>query len=1062
MESRNLVVNWLFSPGDEKNFSNPEFNDSGWKPLSIFANWNDDKLYKDYRGIAWYRLHLTFEEKGQYGLFFAKTEAGVQFYFNGKPIYQNREDLGDVKNFQTNKGRPDFVLIPEGEIREGKNVLAIRTGYLDYFTGISSVFYIGKAESIKKMFISYFFRNIFLISISFFLALFFILFYLFRKSETYFLFYGGMSFFLGCWILGYSCISINVFDNYLFYILVTYCGAIFTSPFLLLFLHSFLNIRHSLFIKGLYVSFIVFFLLLIGNYMYAGNIRFFNQYIYNIFNSVNLLVPVSALVISGIGFYRKRKYAVFIFSGVLVYSVFIFITILHFLNIISGAVLIVDGLFVLTIVMAIVLASRFAQVHTDLETAHGELTVLDKMKDEFLATTSHELRTPLHGIIGLTDSMLSGIEKKLSLEHEQDVELIRNSAQRLNGLVDEILDFSKLRAGRADLYLEKIDLKQIIPSVTSIIQGLVGKKQIKIVHNVGEDVPVITGDRHRVEQVLLNLLSNAVKFTNEGFITVAAHGADGGVSVAVHDSGIGMSRSDLKRIWNPYEQAQESDRRTGEGTGLGLAICRHLVELHGGTIDAESSKGKGSTFTFWLPGTPKDSIFGIRRKTLEVAEKLPPVALPPDIDLKAAGAPSVPGLEKSDELIMVVDDDPINLQILERLLVREGYRVKTFSNGSDALASIENELPHLILLDLMLPEMSGYDIMLKVRQHFQHDFIPVIMITARNQVEDMVKGFIFGCNDYLSKPFNQQELLVRVQNQLVMKNFLDTDKKLYPEDFDEESLLQRSRIFQETVNTLKDWEGIISKDLDMSKAFLDSLMGVHVNRSDIDIHVVHDPLLAIGGDLYLVHSLVDGRVRLFLADATGHGINASLNCITIMSEYNLLRDMELSPAEILFRLNNRFIQISEDQHIVFTCCIVDIFLERQELEIASAGHPHQVVVSPGGELHLCRPRGPIIGLAEDAPYDTMTVSFAPASMLGLYSDGLIENFAEAKHDRHDIHNEEFFYQVMLDNHGAPDMTEASKKIISTMKGKGRRKRIDDDDDLTLILLKYSGLLNQEP
>ncbi len=676
------------------------------------------------------------------------------------------------------------------------------------------------------------------------------------------------------------------------------------------------------------------------------------------------------------------------------------------------------------------------------------------MKDEFLATTSHELRTPLHGIIGLTDSMLTATEEKLSLEHEQDVELIRNSAQRLNGLVDEILDFSKLRAGRADLYLDRVDLKQIIPSVTSIAQGMAGKKPVEIVHTIDKDTPVITGDRHRVEQVLLNLLSNAVKFTDEGFITIAAHGADGGVSVAVRDSGRGISRSEQKRIWNPYEQGQESERRTGEGTGLGLAISRHLVELHGGTIDVESKKGKGSTFSLWLPDSPTGNISGIRRKTLEAVDKLPQVTLPPDVEIKTAGVLSVPGHIKSGELIMIVDDDPINLQILERVLLKEGYRVKSYQKGSEALASLEDELPHLILLDLMLPEMSGYDIMLKIRQHFEHDFIPVIMITARNQVEDMVKGFIFGCNDYLSKPFNQQELLVRVQNQLVMKNFIDTGQKLSSEDFDEESLLQRSRVFQETINTLKDWEGIISRDLDMSRAFLDSLMGVHLNRNDMDIHVTYDPLLAIGGDLYVVHQPADGRIRLFLADATGHGINASLNCITIMSEYNLLRDLDLSPAEILHRLNNRFIQISEEQHIVFTCCIADVFIEKRELEIALAGHPHQVVVSPGGELHLCKPRGSIIGLAEDAPYDNMKVPFDPGSMLGLFSDGLIENYAEVKNDPSAVHNEKFFYETLLDNQGAASMAEASKKIISTMKGKGRRKRIDDDDDLTLILLKY--------
>ncbi len=1059
-----LLEKWYFIPDDKPEYKNINVSLEKWYLINHSSSWAEIPQFSNYSGNAWYRFSLYLEKIEDLGLFIPIQYSGSQLYLNGILIAETRpfNSMGLTPKII---GKPEYVKVDKNLLLEGKNILAVRTGYLNAAGGFNGTIKIGKYQNIRNQWVVYICWNVFLFSVNIYLSIYFLLFYFGRRKERYYLYFSGLSFVTGLFLSGYRSIILWIFDYSIVYYMFTYLGSIFAVIMLLFFIHSFLKQRLTIVSKIIFILFIFFATSVCIEYILTGELFYFHKYSYTVYIQVSSLAFLYLTWIAIRAFKDNVDYASRILLAMIIFSLSLLVSTFNYMGILPIPDITPEGYFLMTIIFASALASRFAQVHTDLETAHGDLKVLDRMKDEFLATTSHELRTPLHGIIGLTDAMITNSEKKLSFQHMRDVELIQKSAHRLNSLVDEILDFSKLRGEKVDLFLGEIDLKKIIPSVTSIVQGMVGSKSITLSQNVAPDVPVITGDRNRIEQVLLNLLTNAVKFTDVGAVVVVAAEAGEGVSIAVHDTGRGMDRDEVKRIWNPYEQGDESVRRSGEGTGLGLAICRYLVKLHGGTIDVDSEKGKGTTFTLWLPKEPRGDISGIRRERLEEAERFPSiVVMPPELEQaeleREVSENNAHSAESSgDELIMVVDDDPINLQILQRILTKEGYRVTTFLKGREALDALEKELPHLILLDLMLPEMSGYDIMLEVRQKYKDVFLPVIMVTARNQMEDMVKGFIFGCNDYLSKPFNPKELLVRVQNQLIMKNVFDSDRRLNPEmndstdKMDDYSLVNRSRLFRDAIDTLKQWEEIIAKDLDMSKTFLDSLMGVRVSNEKFDIHVHYDPLLKIGGDLYLVHELDDGRIRIFLADATGHGINASLNCISIMAEYNLMRNMDMSPAEILFMLNNRFLQMDSDHHIVFTCCITDIFPEKNTLVFASAGHPSQVMVNHFGEVQLCQARGVIMGLAENVPYENMEREFQPGSKLLLFTDGLIESYSESSADRRDIHDDERLYRVMAEMKKPKSMSDYCSRIITEMKGKGRKKR-NEDDDLTLIALHY--------
>ena len=1020
-----------------------------------------NEIDKDDCSIAKYETDFSYYGNESLGLLFTIARRGLKIYVNDVFIHETRPfNNKDISPPIVSKS--DVVFIPANLLKQGTNKLTVKTSALDGWIGLMINPQIGPLEIIKKKYLIELMWFGALSSILLFLSLFYLFHFYKRQKEKYYLYFASLCFFSFFWILGFTGIGLFLIDSQLAYIICIYFCGILVFPCNISFFHSFLKIPFGIIVRvinGIYLTLAVIFLI---EYVLTGGIKFFNTYLYDPFIMSMLPVTLYLYYLSIKGIILKRPYSKQILLGVIIYSMSLFYSMFQFLgytwtNFSIANQLFVEGIFFMALVFAWVLVSEFAKVHTLLEETHEELLVLNTMKDEFLATTSHELRTPLHGIIGLADSMLETSGKELSAAQRGDVDLMRKSARRLNNLVDEILDFSKLRAGKTDLYIGEVDMRQIIPSVVSIARGLVGKKNIEISYNSDPELYVITGDRNRIEQILLNLLSNAVKFTDEGLISVSAQNENNGIYFSVKDTGRGMDRTEIRRIWNPYEQGRESEHSSG-GTGLGLAICRHLVDLHGGTIKAESDKGKGSVFTVWLPVEPPAHKTGIIKTSNKTGSITLPALIPSDYE-QAEIETRAHKSSDSGELIIVVDDDPINLKIIERLLSRKGYRIKAYQKGKEALEAIEIERPHLVLLDLMLPEMSGYDIILEIRKQYGQTFLPVIMITARNQIEDMVKGFVFGCNDYLTKPFNHKELLVRVENQLVMKNIFDMDMGLRSDsecgiNAEDVTLLQRSRLFKETVSTLKDWENIISRDLDISKSFLDRLIGIRVNRTDLDIHVFFDPLLAIGGDLYLAHSLDDGRIRIFMADATGHGINASLNCITIMSEYNILRDNNSSPGEILSTLNNRFCQILKEQFIIFPCCIADIYPDDERLVFASAGHPQQAVISPDGVLNLIKPKGVIIGLMKNMQYENLDAAFKKGSILAFFSDGLIENYSNTKVSPDKIHDEKFFYDLLVEYRNSESMDTMSEKIISSMKGFGRKKEIDNDDDMTLILLKY--------
>lgn len=512
--------------------------------------------------------------------------------------------------------------------------------------------------------------------------------------------------------------------------------------------------------------------------------------------------------------------------------------------------------------MATQLQASFATLEAQKATLadqNEELQHLDQLKNEFLANTSHELRTPLNGIIGIAESLIDGATGSLPLTTQVNLQLIVSSGRRLASLINDILDFSKLKQKNLELKLAPVDLRAITQTVLDLSEPLAYQKNLRLINAISKTLPNAEADENRLQQILYNLIGNALKFTPSGTIEISAEVIFSAeekqvLAVTISDTGIGIAEDKFDLIFQSFEQAEGATAREYGGTGLGLAVTKQLVELHGGEIRIKSQLGVGSQFTFTLPIS--------QEKTKSV---LPPAAVRPMLSselITLTPAQEITNLEianlATDDQqfkILIVDDEPINRQVLINNLSLYNYTLTEASDGEEALAIIENGLiPDLILLDLMMPRMSGYEVCQKIRERFPAHELPIVILTAKDQQEDIVDGFSSGANDYLPKPVQKQEMLARMKTHLNLAKLTLAYGRFVPRDFlhflGKESIidvqignqiqqemtvmfsdirdftsLSEAMTPQETFNFINDYLSRVSPAIRQHKGFIDKYIG---------------------------------------------------------------------------------------------------------------------------------------------------------------------------------------------------------------------------------------------
>lgn len=432
------------------------------------------------------------------------------------------------------------------------------------------------------------------------------------------------------------------------------------------------------------------------------------------------------------------------------------------------------------------MAEQLKESFRILENKNAALQKLDELKDEFLANTSHELRTPLNGIVGIAESMCDGAVGSLTDIQRKNLLMIAQSGHRLTNLVNDILDFSKLKHNNLELNLRSVGLREITEVVLTLSQSLVGDKKLKLFNKIPADLPPANADENRLQQILYNLIGNAIKFTDLGKVEITAEKIKENnqewLALSVTDTGMGIPANKLDSIFESFEQGDGSNTRQYAGTGLGLTVTKQLVELHQGSIKVISKENKGSCFTVMLPiaDSPAEHLPN-RLATVQRHLVIPELDETP-IQIEPSDLVTNPNASRFT--ILIVDDEPINRQVLLNHLSLQHYAVVEAGHGPEALELINEGLrPHLVLLDVMMPKMTGYEVCRRLREKFPANEMPILLLTAKTQVASLVEGLDAGANDYLTKPVSKNELLARIKTHLQLSNLNIAYGRFVPHQF---------------------------------------------------------------------------------------------------------------------------------------------------------------------------------------------------------------------------------------------------------------------------------------
>lgn len=386
---------------------------------------------------------------------------------------------------------------------------------------------------------------------------------------------------------------------------------------------------------------------------------------------------------------------------------------------------------------------RKAQLETathELAEARDAALEATRLKSEFLANMSHELRTPLNAIIGYSEMLAEEAEDSGRDADLADLRKIRSAGKHLLALINDVLDLSKIEAGKMEVFLENVEVSPMLQDVVATISPLVEKNGNRLEVRCGEDLGALRADLTKVRQALFNLLSNACKFTSGGVITLAAarerHDGADWLRFSVHDTGIGISPEQMKKLFQAFSQADASTSKNYGGTGLGLVLSRRFCQMMGGDVTVESALGEGSTFIIRLP------VAGVPTQTRQA---------PPTESVSAANQAGVKGIPT----VLVIDDDATARELMRRFLDQQGLGMAEAASGEEGLRLAKELRPALIMLDVMMPGMDGWAVLTALKADPELAQIPVIMATFLDE-EQM--GYALGATDFLTKPINRDYL----------------------------------------------------------------------------------------------------------------------------------------------------------------------------------------------------------------------------------------------------------------------------------------------------------------
>lgn len=1043
--------NWFFKAEDNLEFKEVKQDTQSWYAFKPTSPWQvHAKDISDYQGNAWYRLNIHIDEldqENEYGLILPYSYGSCQVYINGQLVSTAGKFYTDGKKSEVGS-KPTIVEVPPGALKQGTNVLAVRLSAMDYWGGFAGYIFLGPLEKVKSKWVKIILRHTSIAIICIFLSFYYFLHYWQRRKEKYYLWIACLNLSVGLFVFGFNGLPLYMFDQYWAYALITFLAGINIYFMTLNFLHSFLNRKIGKVGKVFWYFYLLLNIILFAEFMLTGGIFYFQKFLYAPYLLSYPIFFIYLITVNIRAIREKVPYALPIFWGVGIFAVGFMYSTVTFVTLIEADPMVGEVFFSVIIAFSVVVATRFSHTHQDLEKAHENLKTLDKLKDDFLANTSHELRTPLIGIIGIAETLIDGAAGELSKKTKENLSMISFSGKRLSNLVNDIIDFSKLKNQNIDLQLKPIDLKPLADITLALSKPLVQNESLELVNNIGEGVPPVEADENRLQQIMYNLIGNAIKFTSEGKITVDANAiySNGSstassasdepkfVQITVSDTGIGIPRDKFETIFKSFEQADTSISRDYGGTGLGLSITKHLIELHKGEIKVESEVGQGTKFIFTLPASKQNVdestgdnilqnvIIGQRFSPTSLASKVGSSdekieIIEPQEILKDTEEQKFTGVSIENVNVLIVDDELVNLQVLSNILASQKCNITKAINGMEALELMDQPdfLPDIILLDVMMPKMSGFEVCEKIRKKYSANELPIIMLTAKNQVTDLITGLAVGANDYITKPYSKNELLARINTQL--------------------SLIQATKAFGEL--------SAIQKELAVAKSIQQSALPASLPKSRFwDISAVCLPMKAIGGDFYDYHQVDEKNLGVIVGDVSGHGIPAALTVSMFKIAFSLQKTNADNPKLLIENINKILYGHCENNFI--TAAYVFINTEEQVIYYTNAGHPPIFLWNVNAQkLTPLSTKGIGVGLHASPEYQMLSHKIEKGDRIIMYTDGILE----ARHESGEMYEESRLIKAITENSNL----KAGEIMDHIVEEVDKWSEIQDDD-LTMAVI----------
>ncbi len=673
-----------------------------------------------------------------------------------------------------------------------------------------------------------------------------------------------------------------------------------------------------------------------------------------------------------------------------------------------------------------------ARLLGEAEESREKLAEVDRQKTAFFQNISHELRTPL--------TLIAGPLEKASRNGKplegQALEIAAANTRRLQRLVNQLLDVQKIAAGRMQVVRAPVRIRPMMEAIHAAFLPYAKSRGINLEVQLGEAVTTVVADADQVEKCVFNYLSNALKFTpSGGKITLSASVSrsdpdgfdrteDPAVVISVADTGAGVAPEKRPRLFERFGFSESSLTRDQEGTGLGLSLVREFVEMHGGRVGAESEPGRGSIFWLSLPVSAKHAVTP-EGETGE-AESLPAsAALHNAAALELGGLgrarndapaawhnPTPPAATGEKHTVLIVEDNPDLQSYMSEIFREAGYEIHLAADGQEGLRSAHVRRPDLVITDLMMPKMSGIDLIQRMRQSPPLRTLPVILLTAKGDDDTRREVREAGADDFLAKPFSDLELLAVARNVISLKG---RERELLKD-------LARAREIQ---------QGLLPSSLP--------------DVPGIEVAAIYEPMELVGGDLYDFVELPGGRLGVILADVSGHGLPAAMIASMLKLFISLFAPNAASPSALISSMNEMLFGRLADHFLTCVYVIVDPAAGR--VTYARAGHPPFLVISNGSvTYHTCR--GHAVGFLRTGRYEEGVVDVGPGDRIVLYTDGVTEARSGGE-----LFEEDRLAECALGASSRPlgiQLNEIMARLREFQQG------VRFDDDVTLVGLRVIG------